>query len=110
MLFFKFIYGVMNMNNIKKYYNIIAIIPVIIFFIFIQFDSSINTRAVLGFILSSIIVVLNAFALFMNAILIFECWKTNFFIQIDKLILAFVNLFLIFIFTIAIFVSFSAIN
>lgn len=98
------------MNNIKKYYNIIAIIPVIIFFIFIQFDISINTRAVLGFILSSIIVVLNAFALFMNAILIFECWKTNFFIQIDKLILAFVNLFLIFIFTIAIFVSLAAIN
>lgn len=99
-----------NVNNRQKYYNIIAIIPVIIFFIFIQFDSSINTRAVVGFILSSIIVLLNAFALFMNAISIFESWKTNSFIQIDKLILGLINLFLIFIFTIAIFVSLAAIN
>lgn len=98
------------MNNIKKYYNIIAIIPVIIFFIFIQFDSSINTRAVVGFILSSLIVVLNTFALFMNAISIFECWKSNTFIQIDKLIFGFINLFLIFIFTISVFVSLAAIN
>lgn len=99
-----------NVNNRQKYYNIIAIIPVIIFFIFIQFDSSINTRAVVGFILSSTIVVLNAFALFMNAISIFECWKSKFFIQIDKLIFGLINLFLIFIFTIAVFVSLAAIN
>lgn len=99
-----------NDNDRQKYYNIIAIIPVIIFFIFIQLDSSINTRAVVGFILSSIIVVLNAFALFMNAISIFECWKSKFFIQIDKLIFGLINLFLIFIFTIAIFVSLAAIN
>lgn len=99
-----------NDNDRQKYYNIIAIIPVIIFFIFIQLDTSINTRAVVGFILSSIIVLLNAFALFMNAISIFECWKSKFFIQTDKLILGFINLFLIFIFTIAIFVSLVAIN
>lgn len=99
-----------NDNDRQKYYNIIAIIPVIIFFIFIQLNTSIKTRAVVGFILSSTIVVLNAFALFMNAFSIFECWKSKFFIQIDKLIFGLINLFLIFIFTISIFVSLESIN